>query len=360
MEFTNPHYLWLILLIPLLSMGHYLTVRARARSVEEQFGEAHLLERFNKALPPVLLLGKVCLFALTMLFLVMALARPIKSNGSSEFPIGTIDVVAVVDVSRSMAVPDYKDRLPPPYEAGRRLDMAKYLLLTELIGSLNYNRLGVVTYAGEAFPQAFLTDDLPALKWVLSRAVSVGSAPGEGSAMAGAFELAFALLDLDSVPSHRRVVVLFSDGGIDSTSEEIAAVIKALKKRDIELVVVGLGKLQPSAIPSELLSKQDRFFNEDHPWYEVDGQIVTSGLEENALLLLKNRVNGRYVRVVESSDFVMTSMISRLETLRKPGQEEYFPWLLIASFLCFLVGVWMPNEVDPESLLARPWFKFRQ
>ena len=82
---------------------------------------------------------------------------------------------------------------------------------------------------------------------------------------------------------------------------------------------------------------------------ENRGEIVTSKLDENVLLLLKNATGGRYVRLVEPSDFSMTRMISRMEVKEVIGQYEYFPWLLMAALAAFLVVVIVPNDPDQDS-----------
>src|SRR5262249_47455523 len=155
-------------------------------------------------------------------------------------PVGKVDVIALVDVSRSMAVQDYQSELSGQdaiYAGGTRLDMARYLILNNIIPSLQYNRLGVVTYAGQALPSEFITQDMPALSWVLVRSMTISSAPGDGSSMVAAFNMAFFLFKLDSPTDHRRVVVLFSDGGNDDGMEAMAPIMAELKKEGIELVV---------------------------------------------------------------------------------------------------------------------------
>lgn len=348
-NFSNPQLLWLLVLVPLFAGLTYKLARSRSSTVQEKFGEEQLIRRFNRSISPARLVIKSLAVALCLSCLILALSRPTRESGKTEFPQGTIDVIAVVDVSRSMAVPDYKGKLAAPYEAGRRLDMAKHLVLTEVVGSLNYNRLGVVTYAGEAFPQAFLSDDLPALSYVLERAMGVGSAPGEGSEIGKAFNMAFRLFDLDSDPSHRRVIVLFSDGGNDSELAEMNKVIKELKERNIDLLIVGLGKTSPGAIPVKLLSQRDQNSQYNKQWFEVDGEIVTSRLEENILLLLKNASGGRYVRLVDAGDFSMSRMISRMEVKHVKGQYEFFPWLLMLAAAGFLVAVVAPHEAGSKD-----------
>ncbi len=345
LHFRDPHYLWALLVVPPLLLGGLWLALARRRHLVDSYGDRKLIERFVEPISRRRLVLKTVSLTLCLSLLILALARPTRDSGKIEFPVGSINVMAIVDVSRSMAVPDYKGKLPEPFAAGRRLDMAKYLLVEEVCRALGYNQLGIVTYAGEAFPQAFVTDDMYPLKWVMTRAMNVGKAPGEGSEIAKAFNLAFQMLDLDAKKGNRNVIVLFSDGGNDSTDQEMQAVLKELNARNIYLIVVGLGKASQSPIPVELLEPGDRR-GQRGKYYEVNGEIVTTRLEENSLLLLKNRVGGRYVRVSEASDFKMTEMVSRSQVIYKPGSLELFPWLLLASFFFLLPAIVLPHRVQ--------------
>ncbi|MBL0186209.1 MAG: VWA domain-containing protein [Candidatus Obscuribacter sp.] len=340
-HFGHPELLWFLLGVPLVTLTSLWVAIRRARAMSNAYGDEALVGRFIERVSVKRLVAKSLALTVSLALLALALARPVQDSGKIEFPVGSVNVMAIVDVSRSMAVPDYAGKLPKPYADGRRLDMAKYLLVTEVIGSLGYNRLGVVTYAGGPFPQAFVTDDMPPLKWVLDRAMAVGRAPGEGSDIAKAFVLAFQMLDLDAKKATRNVIILMSDGGNDSSADEMRLIIAELKKRNIDLIVVGLGKTTQSPIPVQMLEPRDQL-RQSGKYYQVDGEVVTTRLEENYLLLLKNAVNGRYVRVSDASDFKMTDMVSRSQVVYKPGTYEYFPWLLLGSLVMLLVSMLVP------------------
>jgi Ca-activated chloride channel family protein len=347
---SDPRWLWLLAAVPLVVGLSMVLALMRRRKLKESYGDGELIARFTVGISPLRISLKGLAVGLALASLILAVTRPTSEAGANHYPAGSIDVVAVVDVSRSMAVPDYKDsHLPAPFADGRRLDMAKYLLSTEVMGSLNYNRLGVVTFAGEPYPQAFITDDLQALRWFMKTAIQPGSAPGDGSQLAAAFKMAFTLFDLDSKPGHRQVIVLFSDGGNDSPADDLRTVMDELKKRGISVVIVGLGKTTASAIPVKLLSEEDQIASKrGAQWYEYQGEIVTSKLEENDLLMLKNATGGRYVRVVNSSDFVMERMISHMEMRTVPGKTELFPWFLLAALGFFLLSMVIAQEPNQE------------
>lgn len=366
MHFLNPQALWLLTVFPLLAAALVWFGWRRKEKLLDQFGERSLVNRFSDTLKSGRFIFKAACVALALSAMIVAIARPSFEQGHTEFPRGSIDVIAIVDVSRSMAVPDYKGKMSGvDYEEGRRIDMARQIIVNDVVKSLNYNRLGVVSYSGEAFPQAFLSDDMVALDWVLKRALTVGSAPGEGSELAKAFELAFTLFDLDSKPGKRKIVVLFSDGGNDSGREALGNIISELKKRDIELMIVGLGKTVGSPIPVKLLNRADQErLRGQGEFYKKDGEVVTSALDENTLLLLKNATGARYVRVTDANDFHIGSLVSRTEVTVKKGEQEVFFWPLLASLLFFALAFVAPREIaadiDDKTSKNRPAAKKRR
>ncbi len=351
MHFLNESVLWLLFVVPPVGAALVWAAWRQKKRLLEHFGSEELWSRYSRPLT----IGRyqwkgLCVF-LCLVSLMVALARPSFQHGRVEFPRGTIDVIALVDVSRSMAVPDYKGQVSGDgYGGGTRLDMAKYLLLNDVIASLRGNRLGVVTYSGEAFPQAFITDDMPAMKWVMRRAITIGSAPGEGSALAKALYLSFQLFDLDSDPGHRKIIVLFSDGGSDDDPAALSAALQECRRRGIEVVAAGLGSNARQAIPVRELSPLDQIQFRNKQWYEVDGQVVNdTAIDENLLRLIANRTGGRYVRVRMRSDFHIGSLMSRTEVTYQKGEQEvfYFPLLLAVLFLALAMAA--PLEPRPHD-----------
>jgi Ca-activated chloride channel homolog len=353
MHFLNPIMLWALAVIPPLGAIMVAIAWRRKKQLDRHFGEEPLVSRYSQPVRKENYQFKGLWLLLGLAALVVAIARPSIENGTTEFPVGTVDVIAVVDVSRSMAATDYKGKVKGHYyENGTRLDMARYLIVNDVVPALKMNRLGVVSYAGEAFPQAFLSDDLPALGWVLKRALTVSSAPGEGSAMAHAFDMAFQLYDLDSDPQHRKVIVLFSDGGNDDGPEGIRAMVAECSKRNIEVIVVGLGSTTPTAIPVYALSETDQNMMRGKQWYELDGEVVKTSLDENTLRYFANSTGGRYVRVREVSDFHIGSLVGRVAVKQIKGEQELFVYPLIAALL--LLGLALVTPMEPRSSETTP------
>jgi len=354
MYFARPEFLWLIALAPPLAMALAWYAYKRDARFTKNYGEWRLISRFSALMAPLRYIVKGLALALALASLSLALARPTEQNARMEYPVGTVDVVAIVDVSRSMAAPHYKGLLHGAgFEDGTRLDMARYLIENDIIASLGYNQLGVVAFSGTAFPKAFLTDDLPSLRWQMRRSLMIGSVPGEGSQLAASLQLAATLFDLDSPPMHRRVVVLFSDGGNDSDDAKTIAAMKELKKRNIDLIVAGVGSREAHPIPIKLLSPNDRDQFRYDEFYTVDGVVARTALDEPMLIAVKNAIGGRYVRVDSPSDFHMGSLIAGVDVKYIKGERELFQYPLYGALFFALIALIAPREYGGQSLWQR-------
>lgn len=351
MHFLNPIVLWLLAVVPPLGAALVWWAWRRKQELLSWFGQEKLWSKYSQPLTAGRFQWKGLCVVFALAAAIVALARPSFEHGRVEFPRGTIDVVALVDESRSMAVPDYKGQVSGYYYGGgTRLDMAKYLLLNDVVASLHGNRLGIVTFSGEAFPQAFITDDMPAMNWVLRRAITIGGAPGEGSALVKSFNLAFQLFDLDSDPDHRKIVVLFSDGGMDDDPSALNVVLAECQKRGIEVIVAGLGKTTNAAIPVKELGPIDQRDLYGKEWYEINGEVVNNtALDENTLRLIANKTGGRYVRVRNSSDFHIGSLVSRTEVTYQKGEQEVFYYPLILALIFLALAMVSPMETVPVA-----------
>src|SRR6185503_13182504 len=108
MHFLNPIMLWALAVIPPLGAIMVAIAWRRKKQLDAHFGEEPLVSKYSKPVRKEVYQFKGLWLLLGLAALVVAMARPSIENGSTEFPVGTVDVIAVVDVSRSMAATDYK------------------------------------------------------------------------------------------------------------------------------------------------------------------------------------------------------------------------------------------------------------
>lgn len=178
--------------------------------------------------------GVLLVVALASAFL--ALARPQWGRGSKLVPATNLDVVIVLDYSKSM----YARDVAPSRIARAKAEIAK--LVRELPGA----RFGAVAFAGE--PMSFpLTSDAAAIAQFF-RQLEPNDMPVGGTAIGRALERAREVLERDpKSKDHVRVIVLVTDG--EDLEGDPVSVAKNAAADKIRIDVVQIGGRAPEPIP---------------------------------------------------------------------------------------------------------------
>jgi von Willebrand factor type A domain len=373
MFYLNAHLLYFVPVAALLAGLLVFVNYRRKRAMQLAYGDAELLAESSKPLGRGRYIARGIFAALTAALLTLSLARPVINNGTKSIAVGTVDVIAVVDVSRSMAAMDYEGKVPQsavahatfepgsdakaelrkrfqqakdpsanhPEDNGTKLEMVRHVMEDYLIGALEGNQLGIVSYSGVAYPQAFLTRDYTALHWVVDRGLTISSAPGEGSAMGKGLQLAMAMFDADSPKDHERLLVLFSDGGNDDDAQMLRDQARELKERGIKVIVVGMGNVMPSKIPVSKLADDDDFAialqQNGKRWLEIDGQVMKTGMDTALLQEVANQSGGTFIHMQDMSDLNLLKYLGAKSTTSVPGTKELFPYLIGAGLLMLVL-----------------------
>jgi Ca-activated chloride channel homolog len=248
-KFAQP--LWLLgtllalLLGGLLVLGALKGVRALRRFGEEGPVDALLTAKVGTRRA---IKGALSVLALAACF--VALAQPQYGWGTRRIPATNLDVIVVLDYSKSMFARDV---------APNRIDRAKSEV-ARLINELAGARFGAVAFAGEplSFP---LTSDGGAIAQFF-RQLTPHDMPVGGTAIARALEAGRSLLERDPQSAkHKKVMLLVTDGeDLEGDPEQSA---KLAKDAGIGIYVVQIGGRTPEPIP------------------DVDEQGVDRGLRRN-------------------------------------------------------------------------------
>lgn len=299
-SFQAPEYIGAALFAVSLAAAFWWSGYRARKAARASYGEPRLIERYSRPLSASAELLYFSGYAIALVLLGMAASRPVMEGAPTNVRAGTVEVVVVTDVSRSMASEEYRpfmperDGVPAARVAGAygtRLDFVKHTIESRIIPALPGNRLGIVTYSGLGFTQAELTFDHSSLRWILRHWMPIGGAPGNGSDFASGLQEALQLFGADSGESSRqRVVVLFSDGGFTGNPNDLSRVISELARQQVRLVIVGVGAAEPSAIPQYSASGEMRGN------LMRDGVPVLTRFEEDRLLALRAASNGEYIR----------------------------------------------------------------
>jgi Ca-activated chloride channel homolog len=178
--------------------------------------------------------GVLCVLAVALAF--VAAAQPQYGRGSRLIPATNLDLVVVLDYSKSM----YARDIAPSRTLRAKSEVA------QLISSLPGARFGAVAFAGQpiAFP---LTSDGPAISQFF-RQMTPNDMPVGGTAIARALEAGHELLSRDPLSkSHKRVMLLVTDG--EDLEGDPVSVATTLAQDEITVFVVQIGGRTPEPIP---------------------------------------------------------------------------------------------------------------
>jgi Ca-activated chloride channel family protein len=179
---------------------------------------------------------KSSLLAAAMLFAFVALARPEFGSGTKIVPATNLDVVVVLDYSKSMYARDI---------APNRISRAK-AEVARLIHDLAGARFGAVAFAGEPLSLPLTSDGAAIAEFF--RQLEPNDMPVGGTATARALERARELIAHDPKSlGHVRVIVLVTDG--EDLEGDPVEVARSCAGDGTRIDVVQIGGRAPEVIP---------------------------------------------------------------------------------------------------------------
>ena len=326
--------------------------RGRATAV---FGDPALVSRLEsfdassrRAFKGVLLvLGVLCAF--------LALARPQWGRGTKLLPATNLDVVIVLDYSKSM----YARDVAPSRIARAKAEIAK--LVRDLPGA----RFGAVAFAGE--PMSFpMTSDSAAIAQFF-RQLEPNDMPVGGTAIARALERARELLARDpKSKDHVRVIVLVTDG--EDQEGDPVGVARAAASEKTRIDVVQIGGRAPEPIPDVQADGTSRGFRKDDMGRTLTTELTAEG--EAQLADIAKATGGAIVRAEKGSTGIdeiakglRRMMREELSEKVEIAFDEEYMWPLGAAVLLLALEGLVPEAPlprAPSGYLAMPAPKARK
>src|SRR5690606_37699452 len=167
-------------LLPLMLLL-YAIARRKTKQSAKRLGDPALVKKLLSGYRRHIAGLKFFLLFLAMALLIVCLANLSLPSGVKQVERKGIDVMIVLDVSKSMLAKDIQPN---------RLEKAKQFL-SHLIDKLKDDRVGIVVFAGKAYMQMPLTGDHGAAKMYLS-AANPESIPTQGTVIGDALKMSFA------------------------------------------------------------------------------------------------------------------------------------------------------------------------
>jgi len=318
LQFAQPQFLLLILVIPVLFVLYALMRRSRKKRIM-RFGNAeivnNLIPRASRSRGWI----KLAIYSLALFFFVLGLARPQLGAKIKEVETQGVEILIALDVSNSMLAEDYTPN---------RLERAK-LAISRLVDKMKEDRIGLIVFAGQAFVQLPITADYVSAKIFLNN-INTGSVPVQGTALGDAINTAVKSFSQESKNS--RAIILITDGENHEDNPVEAASIAS--GQGIQVYTLGIGSTEGKPIP---LPDGDML-------KDKDGNMVVSKLDEKTLADVAKAGDGVYVKA-GNSDFGLDALVERIHNMDKQSyksvvfedfDEQYMYFFAIALVLFLL------------------------
>lgn len=227
-----------------------------------------------------------------------------------------VDIMAVVDISRSMHVRDISPS---------RLGRAKQELQT-LTQQLQKDRLGLIVYAAHAHQYMPLSHDKKVMQHYLENLDNL-SPPTQGSQPLEALRLAEQLLQQqDPSTTRSKAILLLSDGENLQTPTDIKTPV----------FVLGLGSIEGDAVPGY-----------EGDWIQDDNRVIVSRLHEEELSGMAKSSHGRYSRAYKDNSDWASLYTNGIQAINhdvsiskddKVTWHELYAYALLPGLLLLLIS----------------------
>jgi len=292
-EFTNPGFLWFLLIIPLLALWYFLSRKRSGATLTlsntAAFGTPSILSK----LKPVLNILRL----LAVAALIIALARPRITSVSTKTNTNKgIDIVMAIDVSASMLAQDLKPN---------RLEALKKVA-TEFVNQRVNDRIGIVIYAGESFTQTPITSDKRIVKKTIHD-ITWGQLEG-GTAIG--MGLGSAVNRLKDSKAKSKVIILLTDGVNNSGFVDPKTATELAKELGIKTYTIGIGT--KGTAPSPVARG-------------ANGKLIYKNvpveIDEELLEFIATETEGKYFRATDNKK--LRAIYNEINKLEKTEIEEF-------------------------------------
>ena len=312
-SFAQPFFLYLLVIIPAMIV-FYILKQQKVSAAMRMPG----LQSFSQTGTTFRHYLRHIFFALRTMavgLLIIALARPQKSDKFQNVSTEGIDIVLAQDISGSMLARDFKPD---------RLEAAKNIA-TEFISGRPYDRIGLVVFSGESFTQCPLTTDhavlINLLREIQSGMIEDGTAIGMG--------LATAVNRIKDSKAKSKVIILLTDGVNNKGEIAPATAAEIAKTFGIRVYTIGVGTQGVAPYPVQTP-------------YGIQYQDMPVEIDEGILQKIAETTGGKYFRATDNNSLIQIyKEIDKLEKSKidvkqfTKKEEKYLLPALIA--FCMLI-----------------------
>lgn len=268
------------------------------------------------------------LFIIVAAFSIIALVNPKIGSKLKTVTREGVDIVFVMDVSKSMLAEDVKPS---------RLEQSKHLV-SKMLNEFVSDRVGIVVYAGKAYPQLPLTTDYSAAKMFLKN-VNTDIVPSFGTDVGAAVNLALDYFDSTNEKNNQCIILLSDGEDHENTSMPWA---KDAKEKGVLIHTIAVGKEEGIGIPMKK-NGTSTVFKKDK-----EGQVVITKMNPRFLRDIALTTEGSFLdgnKTRPTIDAIKDALISmekgESETELFEDYEDQFQWFLIGAILVLIISLFV-------------------
>tara|TARA_R110002167_G_scaffold13570_7_gene56217 strand:- start:1840 stop:2883 length:1044 start_codon:yes stop_codon:yes gene_type:complete len=322
-------YFYLLAVVPVVVLL-FVFLQIWKKRAQKQFADGLSLKRLTPDRSSFKSSLKLLFFLAAITFLTLGLVNPKMGTKLETVKREGVDIVFAVDVSKSMLAEDI---------APNRLEKAKRLV-SEIINQLASDRIGIIAYAGQAYPQLPITTDYGAAKMFL-QGMNTDMLTSQGTAINEAIALATTYYDDEEQTN--RVLFIISDGE-DHSEGAMNAVGKAVEE-GIRIFTIGVGKSKGAPIPIKRNGILESLKK------DAQGEVVITKLNEGVLKDIAEEGNGEYINGSNTDEAVAYIKDQLLQMDKKEFEakqfaeyKDQFQWFLGAGLLCLFLDIFVLDK----------------
>lgn len=309
--------LFLALAVVLIFVWSYLWKKKKQKA----FASHHLIQKLIPEYSLLKSIIKTAFLVLAIINLVIALVNLKIGTKTETVKREGIDIVFAIDVSKSMLCEDV---------APSRLEKAKQFV-GQTISKLKGDRIGIVAYAGSAFPVLPLTTDYNIAKMFLQQ-MHPDMVSSQGTSLGDALDLSAEFFN--NADATNKLIILLSDG--EDHEELIDDAIEKAEKKGMKVITIGVGTEVGGPIPLKENGQVIAFKRDS------EDQVVTTKFTDVTLKTIAKETKGAYLygsttqKVTEFlADAISKIEKSEFEATQMADYKSQFQWFLFFA-LCFL------------------------
>ena len=277
-QLEETSYFYILLIIPIMIIG-FLFLKTWKKNIQKKYISENLLQFLSPNISNFKPRIKLLFLILFILFSTIALVNPKIGTELKTVKREGVDIVFALDVSKSMLAEDI---------APNRLEKAKRIV-SEIINTLNNDRVGVIAYAATALPILPITDDYSTAKTFL-QSLNTDMLSSQGTAIIQSINLAQKFYDDEDQTN--RVLCILSDG--EDHEVERQNLLELAEQSGITIITIGLGSVKGAPIPIKENNIVKSYKKDEN------GDVVVTKLNAQLLNTIANSSSGIYIEGVNT------------------------------------------------------------